>query len=110
MLQAFQCAPSLREFAAPVNSAWDWFFNLPGSPGILFKIAQNPTLQVVHIVARDSWDVKHWEYEVEWAKKNVGRIATGQSISASTLEQVLGLVHSVSCYPTGPRRGWIRSE
>ena len=91
MMQALQRAPSLEEFAAPVSSAWNWVYTRNGHPGVLVNIARNPSLQIVRVVARDTWNLKHWEYEVGEARKHEGH---GQE-EIQTLEHVLQLVECV---------------
>lgn len=91
MMQALQRAPSLQEFAAPVSSAWNWLYTRHGRPGVLFNIAQNPSLKAVQVMARDSWNLKHWEFEVGEAQKHESR----SQEEHNTLEHVLRMVECV---------------
>lgn len=91
MIQAVQCAPSLEEFAAPVSSAWNWVHTRQDHRGVLVDIAQNPSLKVVYVVAGDSWDLKHWEYQVKEARKHRSQVQE----EVHSLEHVLQLVKSV---------------
>ena len=96
LLSALQRSPALQEFAAPVSSAWNWLYTRQSRPGVLVDIAKNPAIEVVYVIARDSWNLKHWEFEVDEAQKAVARDAGSASKSQPTdLEKILQLVQCI---------------
>lgn len=80
-----------------MSSAWNWLYTRTGHPGVLVDIAKNPALETVYVVARDTWNLKHWEFEVDEAQKAVARDArpASKSYEPTDLEKILELVECV---------------